>query len=266
MTQSVGSMKNPLLLCSYKFKYLLFLLLTAGCVFANDVLAQEASSRVEGQARGIITARHQPVISSEITGRITKIIFREGESFNKNDLLLNFDKQLLNQQLEKTKAKLLAAKLKLDNVRHLEKLRSIGRLDVKLAETEVQSSKAEVHIAEIALGRCSIYAPFNGRVATLFADEHESIAANQKLIEIVGTDHLEVELMGPASWLSWLRQGLGFSVTIDDLNKVVQAEIVAVGAVVDPVSNTLKFHGKIESSKLNLLPGMMVTATFGVNN
>ncbi len=214
------------------------------------------------QARGMIVATHQPVISSEITARIERLPLREGEFFKKNAILVTFNKDLLKAQRDKTAAELKAARFKFANRKKLEQLESIGTLEVALAELEVQLRTVELEITSISLDRCTIRAPFNGRVVTLHVNEHESVGPQQKLLEIVSTDQLEVEVMAPSDWLTWLRPGLGFTITMDGLQLTAKARILATGAVVDPVSKMVKVRGYLEEATGALLPGMTGSVVF----
>lgn len=214
------------------------------------------------QVRGLIIAKHQPVISSELAGRINTIFFRPGEYFKKGDTLISLDRRLLSAQRDKAEAALEGAELKLENSKQLKRLKSIGELEVSLAEVEVKSRKAEVAMARIALERCLIKAPFKGRVVSLEVEEHESIAPNQNLLELVSTEQLLVEVLGPADWLGWLKVGQKFVVSIDLFSEELEAEIITIGAVVDPVSNMVTLHGRMSKQTSSLLPGMMVSATF----
>lgn len=246
-------MRNPLIL------------LIVFALMPYTVFGQETQPGQKLQARGIIIAKHQPVISSELSARIEKVPFREGEYFKKGQLLVLFNKDLLSAQKDKVEAELDGALQTLENNKHLERLESIGTLDVSLAEVEVKGRRAQVEMTHIALKRCQIKAPFNGRIVALYIDEHESVAPNQKLLEIVSTEQLLVEVMGPSNWLSWLSTGQSFSVKIDALSIETKAEILSVGAIVDPVSGMVKFKGRLIGDTTGLLPGMMATTLFNVD-
>jgi RND family efflux transporter MFP subunit len=240
----------------------LYLVIAVLLLLPFSVFGQETLPGQKLQARGIIIAKHQPVISSELSARVEKVPFREGDYFTKGQLLVSFNKELLSAQRDKAEAELDGALQTLENNKHLERLESIGTLDVSLAEVEVKGRRAEVKMTNIALNRCQIKAPFNGRVVALYIDEHESVAPNQKLLEIVSTEQLLVEVMGPSNWLSWLSPGQLFSVKIDALSIETVAKIISVGAVVDPVSGMIKFQGQLVKDTAGLLPGMMATTLF----
>lgn len=249
-----------------KHQYLHFLVVTLATLVSLHANAWAEKLALPGlQARGMIIAVHQPVISSQIAGRIQKLTVGEGETFTKNDLLVEFDDALLQAQHRKTKAELEAAKAMLTNKLKLAELESVGTLAVSLAKSETESRMAEMKIADITLARCTIHAPFNGRVVELFVSEHENVAPNQKLMEIVSSDQLEIEIMARSNWLSWLRPGVACTVQIDAIQKNVVAHIVAVGAIVDPVSKMVKIRAELDKNATVLLPGMMATVFFNVN-
>jgi membrane fusion protein (multidrug efflux system) len=230
-------------------------------VVTSAIPVQDANREVY-RARAMIKAIHQPVISSQVSGLIKKITVREGDYFKKGKLLVAFDNSLVRAQQDKTAAELEASRASLENKLKLEKLGSIGALAVSVAKAEVKSRRAEKKMADITLARCSIKAPFNGRVVSLFVNEHESVSSNQKLLEIVSSDQLEIEIMAPSKWLPWLKTGVPFQMEFDQA--IVSGTIISVGAVVDPVSKMVKARGRFRKSIRALLPGMTTTVNFPI--
>lgn len=255
---TTGSAKRYLKLPS-KFINLSFLI-----VFFAMVPCVSATSEkpIFFQARGMVVAAKQPILSSQVAAQVLKLSVREGEEFVKGDNLVIFDDILLQTRWEKTKAELEAAEVTLENKQKLANLQSVGALDVVLAQAEVRRWKAEMKIVSVALARCKIKAPFNGRVVTFFVHEHESVAQNVQILEILSTDQLEIEVMAPADWLSWLRPGLSFSVQLGAPFGDILAKIITIGAVVDPINKTVKLKGQLLDYPKSVLPGMMATVQF----
>lgn len=214
------------------------------------------------EARGMLVAVHRPVISSEITAKVKTLPLRVGEHFEKDALLVRFEDDLIRAQQDKTEAELEAARLQLENNRELERLQSIGTLEVALADVEVKKRLAEKEITDITLERCSIRAPFNGRVVDIFVDEHEYVGAKEKLMEIVSTDQVEIEVLAPAQWLTWLTPGLEFTVELDAIDFKTGAKVITVGATVDPVSEMVQIRGRLDRTAKQLLPGMSANVFF----
>jgi membrane fusion protein, multidrug efflux system len=139
---------------------------------------------------------------------------------------------------------------------------AVGANDVKISEAEFMHAQAEVTALQARTGSCDFKAPFDGLMVERIAQEHESPAPNQPLIKIVDTTRLEVEAIVPSIWLRWIKPGQAFQFEIDETGATVSAEVVRMGAVVDPVSQTIKAYGVLKTKNPSVLPGMSGTATF----
>lgn len=216
----------------------------------------------ELEARGLIKARHRTVLSSEIVGRVMEIPYRHGAAFPKGAVLVRFDCSLLKAEEEKAAAGLEAARVKLETHQALEKLQSIGAMEVALDRAYLSQRSAELRIASLAVNRCEVRAPYAGKVVRVLADEHQSVRAQQELLEILTVRPLEIEVMVPSTWLSWLRSGHRFRVVIDETGLEFPARVTAVGAAVEPVSKMVLLRGRLEKTDPSLVPGMGAVAYF----
>jgi multidrug efflux pump subunit AcrA (membrane-fusion protein) len=110
--------------------------------------------------------------------------------------------------------------------------------------------------------RCSIQAPFSGRVAKRLAANYQYVTPGTPLLGLIDTSELELQLIVPSQWLTWLKVGGRFQVQVDELGRQVNARVVRLGARIDPVSQTVGLTGVVEGSPAGLLPGMGGWATF----
>jgi len=116
----------------------------------------------------------------------------------------------------------------------------------------------------VTVSKCSLNAPFSGRVAKTYVEPHEYVTQGKPLLEVVNTKQLEVKLIVPSRWLTWLVRGKRFSIHVDDLNRNYAARVTRLGARIDPVSQTVSLAGEIEGSPSELLPGMSGWAIFAL--
>lgn len=216
----------------------------------------------EYKARAVIKARDRAVLSGELAARVTGLPKRAGESFKQGELLVGLDCALYEAQAGKVAAEHNAAKIKLENARQLNELRSIGSLDVALAQSEYAQTQAELRIARINTQRCRITAPYDGKVVTVLINQHENIRQQQELIEIIADRRLEAEVVVPATWLGWLQPAAPLTLQIDETGARVEATIAAISPAIDPVSQTLLLRAEL-AQPAELIPGMSATAYFG---
>ncbi len=224
------------------------------------VTAQENVS--DTRIRAQLTSYQQTILSAEIAANISKLTLREGEQFTKGQTLVEFDCALLNAQLNKAEAGAEVARQGLKVSKRLEQLNSISSLEVDQAIAKAKETEAELETIKVHVSKCSLAAPYQGRIAKLHVDAHQYVTPGKPLMDIVDTSRLEVRLIAPSNWLSWLKKGSQFSIQIEELGKTYQAQVVRLGARIDPVSQSLPITGKIEGDHSELLPGMSGWADF----
>jgi len=214
------------------------------------------------QARALIKPRAQAVLSSEIAGRIVWLPLREGEAFRKGDKLVEFDCAWFAASRDAARASLEHARSKVASLESLASLRSTGTLEVTQARADQDKARAELRVAELAVERCVITAPFNGRVVELKAHAFESVAQSAPLLAVLDDTDLEVSLVIPGPWLIWLKPGQTFSLALDETTHGHDGRITRLGAQVDPVSQTVTVYGTLKDADRDVIPGMSGTARF----
>lgn len=228
----------------------------------EDPLFTTASTATERAARGVLRARDQAVLSSELAGRIIEMPYTDGQDFNKGDVLVRFDCSAYQAQLNAAQSAGRAAREELGHKKQLAALNSVGRFEVALAEARQAQAQAETQVYQVQVKRCSVTAPFNGRVVQRRVQPHESVAGGTALLEIVDNRTLEVHLLVPSSWLSRLKPGDTFQFTPDETGQPLPVEIKRLGARIDEGSQTLLLIGSLPTDASGLLAGMSGSAHF----
>lgn len=214
------------------------------------------SGGVAPEIRAQLTPRQYTTLSSEMAGRIDRVATRVGESFQKDDVLIVFDCALQRAQVARARAVQVQADRTLTINTRLVALKSMGQLELDIAAAEVQKAKADVAAAEAVASKCSISAPFAGVTVEQKAREFQYTTPGQALLDILDNRNLEVELIAPSRWLSWLKTGYGFQVRVEETDKVYPARITRLGGRVDPVSQSIKVIGVITGEAPELTAGM----------
>jgi len=140
--------------------------------------------------------------------------------------------------------------------KRLSELNSVGKVELELSEAEVIKNRAEVSAMSTMLGKCSIAAPFSGRIAEQKAREQQYVQPGQPLLEIIDDSVLELEFIVPSRWLAWLKAGHPFQVVIDEVGRSFPARVQRIGARVDPVSQSVKLTATIDGKFPELVAGM----------
>ena len=212
-------------------------------------------------AHGVVRSGEEAVIASRMTALITALPLEAGQSFRKGQLLAGFDCSQMRAQLTAAEAAAAAYRKTYDTNVELDHYKAIGTNEVAVSKANLGKASAEAQAIRAGTGQCSIAAPFAGTVVERIAHPHDVAAPGQPLMKIQGTGALEVELIVPSKWLTWLKPGTPFTFQLEETGGTVTGTVSRLGAAVDPVSKTMRVTGGIVGGG-TVLPGMSGTASF----
>ncbi len=107
--------------------------LITGCGSGNNKNKIEASGTIEAT---------NVVVSSKVSGQVTKLFFNEGAKINEGDTVMTIDHDLLSIQLKQAEAGMDAAKAQLDLL-----IQGARKEDIQQAEDGVTQAKANYELA-----------------------------------------------------------------------------------------------------------------------
>ncbi len=231
----------------------------AFCAFVAGGAAQASDRTTRGLARGV----QEATIATELPARIVRLPLKDGDSFRRGDLLVEFDCDKPKAEWRVAEAERLGALAAFENSRKLAEYRAAGGHEVQIARAALDKAAAAVEVIVVRLKQCQILAPFDGRLVDVPVREHELPQAGQPLLRIVADDRLEVDMIVPASWLAWLKPGVPFSFAVDGGQAVVSGDVVRIGGAIDPVSQTIRAVGELRAPGRSIIPGQSGIITFG---
>lgn len=233
---------------------------------AKPVAAPAAArSPLQSQAtpvRVLIAASREAKLSAQMEGRLVALPKGTGASFAKGETLAEFDCSNQRAELAMAAARLEKSQRTLDSQQSLNKLNAVSDLDLALARADVAEARARQQQADVSVARCTIVAPYAGRVVRRVANQFETLTPGAPVLEIVESGALRLELLVPSRWLGWLKQGTTFTVNVDEIGRQVPARITGIGSRVDPVSQTVSAQAVFTENVPGVLPGMSGSAQF----
>jgi len=193
------------------------------------VTAETAAVHVRGF--GTVRAKRAIEIVPQVSGQVVEksADFESGAFFGAGDLLLKIDDTDYALAAERTEAEVARARYNLALAeeeaevarREWEQLRRQGRSDdlypdepnplvfrepqLELARAELGAAEASLRQARVNLARCTIAAPFDGRVMRADVDAGQYVRAGSSLGAIYSTDVAEITVSIPDADLAWIR-------------------------------------------------------------
>jgi membrane fusion protein (multidrug efflux system) len=230
-------------------------LAAVGIAFIGVSSAQDFGLE-QGDLRAQLTPRKHTTLGAAMTGQIDELAVREGRSFESGATLVRFDCSLQQAQLEKANAQMAEARNIYEGNKQMADHNAIGAVELENSRIAIDKAKADLNYLKAMISRCTIKAPYAGSVGRQLVREKEIVQSGQPLLEIMDSDVLELEFLVPSKWLSWLKPGYQFQVTIEDTGRDYPVKLEFTSAKVDPMSQTVRAVAVVGGKFDELLPGM----------
>ena len=237
---------------------------------------------------GTVTPVYMDSITAQVTGVITEVHYREGQTVHKGDPLIEIDSRPYAAQLAQAQGILqrdqnLLAESRMDLARYQNawSKNAIPRQTLedqeKLVlqdEGTVKNDEGTVQYDQVQLGYCHIVSPITGRVGLRLVDPGNLVTANSSTTLVVVTqmqpitviftvpeDNLD-QVLGP------LRKGSRMPVQAWDHSntaEIATGRLLTVDNQIDTSTGTVKLRAEFANSNGALFPNQFVNARLLVN-
>lgn len=190
------------------------------------------------EIQGIVKAESLTAVSSEVTGRIIRIIPKEGDVVKKGQPVAEIDLEYLENQLEELNVSLQLATTVFDRQSRLWS-QSIGsELQYLEAKNNKERIEKSIQSLGIQLKKGTVYAPINGVVEKIVTKAGEFAAPGAPILQILNTNALTVEANVPENYLKSIQRGDQVEVLFPVLGEKVKGKVSLIGRQIDPSNRT----------------------------
>ncbi|MES2680903.1 MAG: efflux RND transporter periplasmic adaptor subunit [Bacteroidota bacterium] len=216
--------------------------------FSNDVFAT-----------GKVGAFNQIEILPEVSGKVTAIYFKEGETVNKGSLLIKLNDADLQAQLLKSTTQLKLSEQKFGRLKKLIEIKGISQEEYDMQENEIMGLKADQAFINASIAKTNIVAPFSGVIGLRNVSEGSFVGPTIPVASLVQLKPLYVEFSIPEKYSGLFRQGINVSFSSDNASgsKTYSANIYAIEPRVDEVTKTIRARA-LYSGNQTFYPGTFV--------
>jgi len=220
----------------------------------------------ETQSVGSLRSRQGVMLRPEVAGRVSKILFNDGQRVRKGQLLVQFDDQLQAAQVAQAKAEMsiAAANHKRNQELVAQNFISKRSLDESAAALEVAQAKLDLAVA--TWQRLKIVAPFDGVTGLRQVNVGDYLKDGTDVVNIEDIDAVLVDFRLPERFQAKVRPGQKAQLTVDALpGRPFAAIVQAVDPLIDANGRSVGVRGCIDNRQQQLRPGMFarVNAVFG---
>jgi len=223
---------------------------------------------------GVVEALEEVNVAAELSGTVAAVHVDEGDRVEVGQLLLELDprkRQLAlaqaEQQVQRARAGLEEARLKLQRRRDLAERESVSReildnaqLAVDAANAAYQQAQAARELAARELADTSIYSPTDGLVDIQAVEAGEPVQAGARLVTLQAVQGLRVHTWVSEADIVNIRAGAHAGVSVSGLPGLeFTARVEWVGVNADPATGNFPVKLILGEDATSLRPGMTAT-------
>jgi len=202
----------------------------------------------DAQAVGSLRARQAVVLRPEVSGRIARLGFEDGQRVRSGQLLVQLDDTLQQAQLKQSLAQAGIARTNVQRNRELvaQNFVSQSALDQSVASLEV--AEAQVALAQAQLARMRIVAPFDGVVGIRSVNLGDYVKDGADLVNIEDRSQMWVDFRLPERFVANVKPGQVVEVRLDAIaGQRFAGRIEALDSLVDANGRSLLVRARLDN-------------------
>ncbi len=206
-------------------------------------------------AAGSILAEEEVELRTESSGRVLQILFKEGEAVIKGQLLLKMNDADLQAQLKKANS---IEKLKAQSEKRMKQLLDKGGVSQEaydMANTELQSAKADIDLLREQIRKTEIRAPFNGTIGLRSISEGSTLAVNTLVARLQSLNKMKLDFSIPEKYAAFVSKGQDISFHTDAMPKDIHAKVFAIEPKIDQNNRNILIRAIFDNPGKKYFPG-----------
>lgn len=216
-------------------------------------------------AIGTLEADDSTLIRAEVTGKVAKKAFKEGQPTKEGDLILAIEDDSYKQAVDRAQASFELAKLTYNRNLELQKSGAVALQAKDESESKVKITEADYEIAKIRLDMTQIKAPFDGIVGTSNISIGDYLNIGDPIVNITAIDPLEMEFNVPQKYLSNIKDEAPVILTTDAWpDKEFSGNVYAINPQIDIDTRNITIKALIPNKDGLLRPGMFAYVNVGI--
>jgi membrane fusion protein (multidrug efflux system) len=207
------------------------------------------------ETTGTLLAEESVDLRSETSGRVDRILFREGSRVRKGELLVKIDDDDLQANLLKLKSYEKLAEEKEYRQKQMLQTGAASQQEYDAVLNELNAARADRKFVEAQIEDTEIWAPFDGTIGLRQVSEGAFVNSNTPIASLQNLATIKIEFSIPETFSNRVQTGSGIRFKTPGHPSWREARIYAVEPKIDEATRTLRLRARCANPKRDILPG-----------
>ena len=212
------------------------------------------------EALGTAKANESVVVTPTLEERVVDILFEDGQSVRKDQILVKLDDGEARYQLAEAKSALREQMKQTERFRKLAETNSTSRSRLDEERSLLEIAEARVAFLEAQLRDYTIRAPFSGTLGIRQVSKGAVVDSDTILTNLDDTTINKLDFTVPETYLGALDIDMNVAAQSPAYpDRKFKGTVTAISSRVDPETRTLTVRARIPNPGQLLKPGMLLT-------
>jgi len=215
----------------------------------------------DAQAVGTLRSNQSVVLRPEVSGRIVKLAFSDGQRVGRGQLLVQLDDTLQQAQIKQAEAQAGIARTNLQRSRELVAQNFVSQSAVDQNAAALDVALAQVALAQAQAARMQVLAPFDSMAGIRQVSLGDYVKDGADIVNLDDVSSVWVDFHLPERFLSRIKPGQGVDVSLDALpGRKLKAVVGALDSQVDANGRAVLVRARLANPDGVLRSGMFARA------
>lgn len=211
----------------------------------------------DAQAVGSLRSNQGVMLRPEVSGRVSKLGFTDGQRVRRGQVLVQLDDSLQQAQLQQAQAQANIARTNLQRNRELVAQNFVSQSAVDQARANVEVAEAQVALAQAQLQRMKVLAPFDGFAGIRSVNVGDYVKDGADLVQVEDVSTVWVDFRLPERYLAQLKPGQEVAVALDALpGRPHSARVEAIDSQLDASGRSVLVRARLANAGGTLRSGL----------
>jgi membrane fusion protein, multidrug efflux system len=229
---------------------------------SNDVIVSAAHLKIgtirrQIEAVGSLRSDESVIMRPEIAGRISEILFEEGQRVSRGMPLVRLDAAVARAQVEQQNASLALSRVNHERAQDLMRKGAGSQRTFDEALAKLRADEASLSLAQATLDKSTLTAPFDGILGLRKVSVGDYVNPGQDIVNIEHIETLKVDFRVPETHAAQLKAGQAIRVSLDAIpGSAYDGKVYAIDPAHDPNGRAVILRARIPNTDGSLRSGM----------
>lgn len=209
--------------------------------------------------QGVVETDLNATVNAEVGAKVQKILVSEGQQVRKGQLMLELDRQVLENSIAELKTQIELAQTVYKKQKNLWDQKIGSEIQYLEAKTNRDALEQKLKTLYAQMEFYMITAPFDGVVDEIFPKIGEMAAPGIPLVRVVNVNKVYIKADVSENYLGKIKEGDTSYIHVPGAGKEFKSTIQRIGSFINPNNRTIKIRFDLDNKDQTLLPNMLST-------